>query len=196
MRRNQQSLTVFETARAGLVKVKELMFFASALLQTKFIEDPSCPTAWTDMTVIGYNPAFIEGLDIPTAKFVIIHELMYILLKHGLRRGGRDPRHCRGQGHDGVLHGVAAGLPLVVRSPALYRPAREDHARVLVLEREQFPRDHVGESQTPPISFVLEEMECWQDVEEANFPIKIGATYLWGRSKELWDFDFMPKHLC
>ena len=89
--KRQRQLTVFETARAGLVKVKALMFFASALLQTKFIEDPTCNTAWTDMVVIGYNPAFIEGLDVPTAKFVIIHELMHILLKHGLRRGNRDP---------------------------------------------------------------------------------------------------------
>jgi predicted metal-dependent peptidase len=89
--RRQNQLTVFETARAGLVKVKELMFFASALLQTKFVEDPTCPTAWTDMVVIGYNPKFIESLDVPTAKFVIIHELMHILLKHELRRGSRDP---------------------------------------------------------------------------------------------------------
>jgi predicted metal-dependent peptidase len=89
--RRQRQLTTFETARAGLVKVKALMFFASALLQTKFVEDPTCDTAWTDMTVIGYNPEFIEGLDVPTAKFVIIHELMHILLKHGLRRGNRDP---------------------------------------------------------------------------------------------------------
>jgi predicted metal-dependent peptidase len=90
MRQQENSLSVFETARAGLVKVKALMFFASALLQTKFVEDPTCDTAWTDMTVIGYNPKFIESLDVPTAKFVIIHELMHILLKHGLRRGGRD----------------------------------------------------------------------------------------------------------
>ena len=67
------------------------MFFASALLQTPVVEDPTCETAWTDMTVIGYNPEFIEGLDVPTAKFVVIHELMHILLKHGLRRGNRDP---------------------------------------------------------------------------------------------------------
>jgi len=91
MRQQVNQLTVFETARAGLVKVKELMFFASALLQTKFVEDPTCDTAWTDMVVIGYNPEFIEGLDIPTAKFVIIHELMHKLLKHGLRLMGRDP---------------------------------------------------------------------------------------------------------
>lgn len=88
-RRNQ--LTVFETARASLVKTKALMFFASALLQTKFIVDNSQPTAWTDMVVIAYNESFIESLDIPTAKFVIIHELLHVLLKHGLRRGSRDP---------------------------------------------------------------------------------------------------------
>jgi predicted metal-dependent peptidase len=91
MARYQKQLSTFETARAGLVKTKSLMFFASALLQTRFVEDKTCPTAWTDMTVIGYNPAFIEGLDMPTAKFVIIHELMHIILKHGLRRGSRDP---------------------------------------------------------------------------------------------------------
>lgn len=67
---------------------------------------------------------------------------------------------------------------------------------VLILERERFPRDHVGESQTPPVSHVLEEMGCWQEVEEAGFPIKIGATYCWGKSQELWDFDFAPPNQC
>jgi flavin-dependent dehydrogenase len=64
--------------------------------------------------------------------------------------------------------------------------------RVVILEREVFPRDHVGESQLPPISEVLEEMGCWDKVEAANFPIKIGATYKWGRSNDLWDFEFLP----
>ena len=64
--------------------------------------------------------------------------------------------------------------------------------RVLILERERFPRDHVGESQLPGISRILDEMGVWDAVERAGFPIKVGATYLWGRSKELWDFDFMP----
>jgi predicted metal-dependent peptidase len=88
----KRQLSILETARAGLVKTKALMFFASALLQTKFIEDPTCDTAWTDMVVIGYNPTFIESLDVPTAKFVIIHELLHILLKHGLRKGSRDQK--------------------------------------------------------------------------------------------------------
>ncbi len=67
---------------------------------------------------------------------------------------------------------------------------------VLILEREVFPRDHVGESQTPPVSYVLEEMGCWKDVEDAGFPIKIGATYCWGKTRELWDFDFVPPAHC
>ncbi len=61
-----------------------------------------------------------------------------------------------------------------------------------IFEREQFPRDHVGESQLPPISQILNELGCWEEVEAANFPIKIGATYRWGNSDKLWDFEFMP----
>jgi flavin-dependent dehydrogenase len=63
---------------------------------------------------------------------------------------------------------------------------------VQVFERERFPRDHVGESQLPPISLILRELGCWDAVEAANFPIKIGATYRWGASQKLWDFEFMP----
>ncbi len=64
--------------------------------------------------------------------------------------------------------------------------------RVAIFEREQFPREHVGESQLPPIGKILDEMGCWDKVEAANFPIKIGATYRWGTSPDLWDFEFLP----
>ncbi len=63
---------------------------------------------------------------------------------------------------------------------------------VHVFEREQFPREHIGESQLPPISTILREMGCWDKVEAANFPIKIGVTFRWGNSDKLWDFEFMP----
>lgn len=66
------------------------------------------------------------------------------------------------------------------------------HLRVALLEREEFPRDHVGESQLPPISAVLDEIGAWDKVEAAGFPIKVGATYKWGKSPELWDFEFTP----
>jgi len=64
---------------------------------------------------------------------------------------------------------------------------------VLILEREKFPRDHVGESQLPLIGHVLDEMGVWDKVERANFPIKVGATYRWGQTDELWDFEFLSQ---
>lgn len=63
--------------------------------------------------------------------------------------------------------------------------------KVSIFEREIFPRDHVGESQLPIISGVLDELGVWDKVERCNFPVKIGATYRWGTSNDLWDFDFL-----
>lgn len=67
--------------------------------------------------------------------------------------------------------------------------------KVGIFEREVFPRDHVGESQLPGTSAVLAEMGVWDKVEAADFPIKIGATYRWGKSADLWDFEFLPKEM-
>ena len=69
-----------------------------------------------------------------------------------------------------------------------YAPAM----RVAILERETFPRDHVGESQLPVVSTILHEMGTWDAVEAAGFPIKVGATYRWGVSPDLWHFNFIP----
>jgi flavin-dependent dehydrogenase len=62
---------------------------------------------------------------------------------------------------------------------------------VSIFERERFPRDHVGESQLPVIGGILDEMGVWDKVEAAGFPIKVGATYRWGRQDGLWDFHFL-----
>jgi flavin-dependent dehydrogenase len=63
---------------------------------------------------------------------------------------------------------------------------------ILILEKEKFPREHVGESQLPGISSILDEMEVWDKVEAANFPIKLGGSYTWGSDNDAWDFDFYP----
>ncbi|MDR3691828.1 MAG: NAD(P)/FAD-dependent oxidoreductase [Fimbriimonas sp.] len=64
--------------------------------------------------------------------------------------------------------------------------------KVGIFERETFPRDHVGESQLPAIGKVLNELGIWDRIEAADFPIKVGGTYKWGRSDDLWDFHFLP----
>src|ERR1700722_6847444 len=63
---------------------------------------------------------------------------------------------------------------------------------VLILERDSFPRDHVGESQLPIIGAYLDEIGVWDKIEAANFPIKVGATYRWGLTPDLWNFEFLP----
>ncbi|CAN5692606.1 hypothetical protein BH11ARM2_BH11ARM2_18770 [soil metagenome] len=68
-----------------------------------------------------------------------------------------------------------------------YRPA----LRVDLFERTAFPREHVGESLLPLVCSVLDEMGCWDAVERAGFPVKIGATYRWGTTPDLWDFEFL-----
>ncbi|MBS1708528.1 MAG: FAD-dependent oxidoreductase [Armatimonadetes bacterium] len=62
---------------------------------------------------------------------------------------------------------------------------------VVLLEREKFPREHIGESLLPTIGRILDEINAWDKVEAGGFPIKIGATYKWGCSDELWDFNLL-----
>lgn len=63
---------------------------------------------------------------------------------------------------------------------------------VMIIEKAKFPREHVGESQLPGISGILDEMGVWDKVEAANFPIKLGGSYTWGKDADAWDFDFYP----
>jgi flavin-dependent dehydrogenase len=64
--------------------------------------------------------------------------------------------------------------------------------KVAIFEREQFPREHVGESQLPIVCNCLAELGVWDRVEAANFPIKVGATYKWGTTDESWHVNFIP----
>ena len=67
--------------------------------------------------------------------------------------------------------------------------SRRGH-RVVLLERERFPRDHVGESLLPASMPVLEELGVLTQMEREGFPKKWGATMLWGRDPEPWSWYF------
>ena len=62
--------------------------------------------------------------------------------------------------------------------------------RVLLLEREFFPRHHVGESLLPASLPVLEELGVLPDVEAAGFLPKFGATMVWGKQDKPWSWYF------
>ena len=61
---------------------------------------------------------------------------------------------------------------------------------VLLLERERFPREHVGESLLPASIPILETLGVIEDVEAAGFTPKYGATMVWGRDDAPWSWHF------
>ena len=61
---------------------------------------------------------------------------------------------------------------------------------VILLERERFPRERVGESLLPASMPILEDLGALERVEQAGFPKKWGATMLWGSDTEPWSWRF------
>ena len=68
---------------------------------------------------------------------------------------------------------------------------RQQGRRVLVLEREQFPRFSIGESLLPQSMEYIQAAGMLQDVVEAGFQFKNGAAFAWG--DKYTDFDFRDK---
>ena len=61
---------------------------------------------------------------------------------------------------------------------------------VLLLERDRFPRDHIGESLLPASIPVLEELGVMPAMENAGFLRKWGATMVWGKESTPWSWYF------
>ncbi|TKD09230.1 NAD(P)/FAD-dependent oxidoreductase [Polyangium fumosum] len=62
--------------------------------------------------------------------------------------------------------------------------------RVLLLERERFPREHIGESLLPGVLPYLDALGAREAVESAGFERKEGQTFVWGRDRTPWEIDF------
>jgi flavin-dependent dehydrogenase len=67
--------------------------------------------------------------------------------------------------------------------------AREGFS-VMLLERDHFPRYHIGESLLPSCLPVLDLMGAREKVEAHGFQRKHGAYYEWGTEK--WELNFKP----
>jgi flavin-dependent dehydrogenase len=61
---------------------------------------------------------------------------------------------------------------------------------VAVVEREKFPRYHIGESLVPEVLDVLAESGALPLVEAAGFLRKEGGVFRWGTNPEPWSFHF------
>lgn len=78
--------------------------------------------------------------------------------------------HSAGGEHDAL---VVGGGPAGAAAATIL--ARRGH-RVLLVERERFPRFHVGESLLPETNRYLEAMGVLEKVAAAGFPVKRGAV--------------------
>jgi hypothetical protein len=59
----------------------------------------------------------------------------------------------------------------------------------VVLERELFPRPHVGESLVPSAMRVFRDLDFLDQMEEAKFPHKFGAAWT-AEDRGAYDMDF------
>lgn len=63
--------------------------------------------------------------------------------------------------------------------------------RVLLLERESFPRYQIGESLLPAtVHGICQLLGVGEEVERAGFTRKRGGTFRWGAEREPWNFLF------
>ena len=70
-----------------------------------------------------------------------------------------------------------------------------DGHKVLLLERERFPRYHIGESLLPStVHFITSLLGCYEEVLNANFMRKEGGIYRWGSNPEPWFFEFRERY--
>lgn len=86
---DERAYTRLQRARTSLLLAHP--FFATLAMRLKLREDYSCQTAWTDGTVFGYNPHYINML--PSAKLegLAAHIVMHPACGHHKRRGKREP---------------------------------------------------------------------------------------------------------
>ncbi len=62
--------------------------------------------------------------------------------------------------------------------------------RIRILERDSFPRFHVGETMVAEINLVLAEQGAYDAVAAAGFVKKFGATFRWGADDRPWNLVF------
>jgi halogenation protein CepH len=63
--------------------------------------------------------------------------------------------------------------------------------KVLLLERERFPRYQIGESLLPTtVHGICAMLGVTAELEQACFPIKRGGMFLWGKNPRPWDVAF------
>ena len=88
------------------------------------------------------------------------------------------------------MTGRSAPLPAIspsnCRSATLTRP----DGRIVLIERERFPRHHIGESTLPDANPVLHKPGVLAALDAAGFVRKCGITCKWRDDRPVFSEDF------
>ncbi|WP_051857197.1 FAD-dependent oxidoreductase [Streptomyces sp. NRRL S-1868] len=91
---------------------------------------------------------------------------------------------------DGKVHDVLVVGGGPAGSTVAAFTAMQGH-RVLLLEKEEFPRYQIGESLLPStVHGICGLLGLTEELEHAGFVRKRGGTFRWGSNTESWSFDF------
>ena len=63
--------------------------------------------------------------------------------------------------------------------------------KLILLEKEHFPRWHIGESTIPVANGVFRDLEIYETLLQANFIKKMGVTFIWGQDRAPWTADYL-----
>ena len=66
-------------------------FYGLLLMHMRYAIDEETPTAWTDGYRITFGTRFLEELSDSELDFVMMHEILHVVLQHGLRGNDKDP---------------------------------------------------------------------------------------------------------
>jgi flavin-dependent dehydrogenase len=83
---------------------------------------------------------------------------------------------------DAIVIGGGPGGSTTAILVKKYNPS----ARVVLFEKDKFPRHHIGESTLPDANAVLHKIGVIDDLNRAGFPIKCGLTYKWRHDRPIF----------
>jgi len=106
-----KTLKRIQIARTSLLL--DQPFFGVLALALNVLEDPSCPTAWTNGRDMGFSPAFVDTLSQDELIGLIAHEVMHCACGHPWRREAREQRQWNVAADYAINHVITeAGLKL------------------------------------------------------------------------------------
>lgn len=97
-------------------------FFGVLALQLALREDPSCETAWTNGSAIGFSPAFVDTLSQDELIAVLAHEVLHCACGHPWRRDTRDVKRWN-VATDYAINGLLTESGFKLPASGLINPA-------------------------------------------------------------------------